>query len=279
MIKLQDIRKKLIEIKDQVEQKITHPYLAKFIQAPNIDEDKLLVLISIMDQLDLPYSQLKNYAVTTMLIQIALDTHENVTNSPVSEIEKNSQTSRQLTVLAGDYYSGLYYKFLAETGDISLIKILAHGIKEVNENKISVYQKEFDGIENLMTNIKLIEGSLASKITAYFQMKNWDIVATNFLFVKRLLFEKKQYTQAGNSLVFEGLKRVVFPKNGSNLSDLSNEQSRYLVHICDRYIEFSKHIIEDGLKQLPEISQLLKSRIFSILNQHQPIAKTFVEEG
>ncbi|MGG5253790.1 heptaprenyl diphosphate synthase component 1 [Neobacillus sp. SM06] len=279
MINLQDIRQKLKDIKEQVEQRVTHPYLTQFIQTPIIDEDKLLLLISIMDQLDLPYSQLKNYAVTTMLIQIALDTHETVSNSPVTESEKNSRISRQLTVLAGDYYSGLYYKLLAETSDISLIKILAHGIKEVNEHKISVYQKEYDGIENLMTSIKLIESSLANKIVDYFQVTIWDEVAANFLFVKRLLFEKKQYNQKGNSLVFEGLKKIVFPKNGSKLSDLSNEQSRYLMHICDRYIEFSKNIIEDGIKQLPGISQVLKDRILMILHQHQPIAKSFVEEG
>lgn len=279
VMKLQDIGQKLIEIKKQVERKVTHPYLAQFIPVPYIDEDKLLILISIMDQLDLPYSQLKNYALTTMLIQIALDTHEHVSNSPVSAKEKDEPTGRQLTVLAGDYYSGLYYKFLAETDDISMIKILALGIKEVNEHKISVYQMEFDGIEKLMTSIKLIESSLISKLVDYFHISIWNEISANLLFVKRLLFEKKQYTQAGSSLVFEALKKIVFPKSDSKLAELSNEQKRYLVHICDRYIEFSKHIIEEGLKQVPGINQLLKNRIVSILSQHQPIAKTFVEEG
>lgn len=279
VMKLQDIGQKLIDIKKQVERKVTHPYLAQFIPVPYIDEDKLLILISIMEQLDLPYSQLKNYALTTMLIQIALDTHEYVSNSPVAAKEKDNPTGRQLTVLAGDYYSGLYYKFLAETDDISMIKILALGIKEVNEHKISVYQREFDGIEKLMTSIKLIESSLVSKLVDYFHITVWNEISANLLFVKRLLFEKKQYSQAGSSLVFESLKKIVFPKSDSKVADLSIEQKRYLVHICDRYIEFSKQIIEEGLKQVPGINQLLKNRIVSILSQHQPIAKTFVEEG
>lgn len=279
VIRLQDIQQKIIEIKDQVAEKVTHPYLAQFIPEPYIDEDKLLLLVSILEQMDLSNSQLKNYAVTTMLIQIALDTHEHVSNTPIAEKEKTSQTTRQLTVLAGDYFSGLYYKILADSDEIPMINLLAQGIREVNEHKISVNQKEFDGIEKLMTSVRMIESSLISKLIDFFHLKKWNDVTANLLFIKRLLLEKNQYSHTGSSIVFEGLKKMVFPKNGSKLSDLSIEQKRYLMHICDRYIEFSKQMIEEAIKKLPGMSQLLESRIQSILNQHQPIAKTFVEEG
>jgi heptaprenyl diphosphate synthase len=150
VIRLPDIRQKFIDIKKQVENKVFHPYLLKHIETPVIDEDKLLILVSIMDRLELSYSEIQNYAKSTMLIQIALDTHEHISNAIVDE--KN----RQLTVLAGDYYSGLYYKLLAESEDVIMIKELSKGIKEVNEHKISVYQKEADEIEVLMTSIKRI---------------------------------------------------------------------------------------------------------------------------
>jgi heptaprenyl diphosphate synthase len=221
--------------------------------------------------------QRKNYALATMLVQIALDTHEQITNEKINGIPE--LTSRQLTVLAGDYYSGLYYKLLADSEDIFMINVLAGGIKEVNEHKISVFQQEFDGIEKLMASIKTIESSLITKIIDYFQVNVWHEIVSNLLLVKRLLHEKKRYSQTGCSQLFETMKKIIFAKSDSKMKDLSSEQQNYLLVICDRYIEFSKTIIENSIQNLPHINEQLGIRIISILNQHQSIAKTFVEEG
>lgn len=277
MIRLQDICQRLSEVKGRIEQKVLHPYLIKFIKTPYIDEDKLLLLITIMDQLELSDKQKENYALATMLIQIALDTHEQISNEKINGIPQI--TSRQLTVLAGDYYSGLYYKLLADSEDIFMINVLAGGIKEVNEHKISVFQQEFDGIEKLMASIKIIESSLITKIIDYFHVNVWYEIVSNLLLVKRLLSEKNRYSQTGCSQLFEAMKKIVFAKSESKMKDLSSEQQNYLFVICDRYIEFSRTIIESSLQKLPPISEQLDLRIISILNQHQPIAKTFVEEG
>lgn len=279
VIRLQDIRQKLTDIKELVRQKIIHPYLIKFIEAPYIDDDKILILILIMDHLELSYKQIQNYALSTMLVQIALDTHDHISNISKMDEENADQSTRQLTVLAGDYYSGLYYKLLADSDDISIIRVLASGIKEVNEHKIFVYQKEFDGIDKLMTSIKIIESSLYTKLSDYFQVSFWNEIVSNFLFVKRLLIEKKQYIHAGSSQLFEAMMRVIFPKQQLPLSDLSNEQHKYLLVVCDRYIELSKHFIEMGFQQLPTLNEWLEQRMMTMINQHHPNANTLVEEG
>lgn len=279
VIRLQDIRQKLTDIKELVRQKIIHPYLIKFIEAPYIDDDKILILILIMDHLELSYKQIQNYALSTMLVQIALDTHDHISNISKMDEENADQSIRQLTVLAGDYYSGLYYKLLADSDDISIIRVLASGIKEVNEHKIFVYQKEFDGIDKLMTSIKIIESSLYTKLSDYFQVSFWNEIVSNFLFVKRLLIEKKQYIHAGSSQLFEAMMRVIFPKQQLPLSDLSNEQHKYLLVVCDRYIELSKHFIEMGFQQLPTLNEWLEQRMMTMINQHHPNANTLVEEG
>lgn len=270
---MQDVRHKFTAILEKVEKSVFDEFLLKYINTPVIDEDKLLILISILDRLEISFNEIENYALSTMLIQIALDTHEHIATS--SETEK----SRQLTVLAGDYFSGLYYKLLADSEDILMIKALSKGIKEINEHKISVYHHESEGIEKLMTSIKVIESGLLAKLSDYFKVDLWnDFIANLFLF-KRLLNEKRKFLQEESSVLFEALKKLIFPKTGLKLKELSNQQQRQLVNIVDQYLEVSKKGIDTGIMQLPYLNEILEKRINFLMNQHKPFAKTFVEEG
>ncbi|WP_141433342.1 heptaprenyl diphosphate synthase component 1 [Bacillus sp. 03113] len=273
---MQDIYNCIDNIKEKIEGKILHPYLLQYIDSPVIDEDKLLMLVLLMEHANLPESKIHNYALTTMLIQIALDTHEIVTNSKLNE---SSMKTRQLTVLAGDYYSGLYYKSLAEVDDILMIRTLAEGIKNVNEHKIALYRKVPNELEELMNSVKMIESSLFERLTDYFHLCEWNDVIFNLLFVKRLIEEKNQFIHTGTSVVFEALKKLSFSKSDYKVKELTFDQKKKLMTICDHYIDFAKLMIENGLKKLPYIRERMGDRIFSIINQHQPMTKSFVEEG
>jgi heptaprenyl diphosphate synthase len=269
---MQDIRQKYTDIRAQVGKLVFDSYLLKYIETPIIDEDKLLILISLMDRLELSYNEIQNITMSTMLIQIALDTHEHITH--ISEDEK----SRQLTVLTGDYFSGLYYKLLADSEDIAIIRALSYGVKEVNEHKVFVYQNDFNEIDELMNNIMKIESSLIVKVAEYFKVDLWNELISNTLLFKRLLKEKSRYLQDESSVIFEALEKIIFSKEDSKI-ELSSEYQNNLLMAYDHYLDFSKQIIEKGIRQHPCLNDLLVGRISSILNQHQPIAKTFVEEG
>jgi heptaprenyl diphosphate synthase len=273
VIRLLDIRQKFTNIRGQVEKRVFDSYLLKYIDVPHIDEDKLLILVSIMDRLEMSFSEMQKYAMSTMLMQIALDTHEHISDSSFDE--KN----RQLTVLAGDYFSGLYYKLLAETENILMISALSKGIKVVNENKISVYKNENFSVEEVMTSIKKIESSLLVHLTEYFKVDLWNDFLENLLLFRRLLNEKSQFIETGTSVLFEALKSIVIPLSNYKLKELSSEQQGHLVQYCDEYLELSKKVIEKGLEQIPFLNELLENRTLTILSQYQPNAKTFVEEG
>lgn len=78
------------------------------------------------------------YALATSLVQMALDTHEEI---PVSSAKKDkvSARARQLKVLAGDYFSSKFYNLLAQAGEIDVIKQVALSICEVNRLKMNLY--------------------------------------------------------------------------------------------------------------------------------------------
>ncbi|MBM7651445.1 heptaprenyl diphosphate synthase component 1 [Neobacillus cucumis] len=269
MIKVQDIRQKFILIKEQVEKRVLDSYLLEYIEPPRIDEDKLLILVSMLEPLGLSFSKISNYTLATMLIQIALDTHEFISSTPLDE------KKRQLTVLAGDYFSGLYYKLLADAEDINMIKSLSKGVKEVNENKILVYQSQAKEIESLMRSMLRIESSLLTKFSEYFKVELWNGFLANLLLFKRLLNERNQFLQSGSSILFKSLEKMFF----TGVKNFTEEQQQHLINVCDKYLERSKQTIETELYQLPNLNDFLEKRTIALLDQFQPYVKTFVEEG
>lgn len=271
-MRMQEIRQKFSKIKTEVENSVFDTYLLNYIETPIIDEDKLLILISFLDYIELPLQEIENYALSTMLVQIALDTHEHISTI-------RDEKSRQLTVLAGDYYSGLYYKLLAQSEDILMIKALSKGVKEVNEQKITVYYKESKTIDELMKSMLVIESSLLTNLTIYFNAERWNEVIGNLLLFKRILREQSQFVHTGNSFLFDAMKEILFPSSAFTFTELNNEQKNELLTSCGRQLDRLKHTIDKGVSGLPFLNPFLESKIVSLLNQYQPYAKSFVEEG
>src|SRR5699024_11828541 len=109
--------------------------------------DKIIFQADVNKHMDMKDTKKKQIILTVMLVQCALDTHELV---PVNNDSMLSKTEKQLAVLAGDYYSGLYYALLAEHGQIRMIQILANAIKQINEYKMNIYYGEANDINELI---------------------------------------------------------------------------------------------------------------------------------
>lgn len=268
-----EFEKKVANIKEKMESYIFHPYLREYIVPPTIDDDKLLILMSIVEQLDLPPFEKDTYVMAIMLMYVALDTHDNVTNDLV---DQGSVKVRQLTVLAGDYYSGLYYKFLSEVGDIHLIKALSEGVKDINEHKVRIYQKRQVSLDMIMKSVEMVEFSLIAKLMEYFGLSNWNNSTSNFLLFKRLLKEQKQFEEQGSSILFSALDHLYFPVFQQKQNrDHYNE----LMVDYENYIESVKKLMINGLDHMNFLNDLLRNRIVEVSNVHYPREKSFVEEG
>lgn len=267
MINMQEMKNRIADIRTLLEDKILHPYLLQYIEEPYIDEDKLLLLVSAMDGLGLADREMKNYALTVMLVQIALDIHEHVS-------AKQSQSGlkvRQLTVLAGDYYSGLYYKHLAESDDILMIRSLSKGIKEVNEHKTLLYQKDYETTGSLMASLKSIESALYSRLCDYFGRDHWITFAGNFFLLKRLLKERSEFIKQGSSPYFDALTAIFLKKGEAS----NNSLHENLLEEVARQLYMLEKELKDNLHFYIHKNELLRERLEELFSE----INILVEEG
>ncbi|WP_182811105.1 heptaprenyl diphosphate synthase component 1 [Bacillus sp. ME78] len=198
-------------IKEKLMEKLRHPYFINYIEEPFIDEEKIALLYGALKSANLHIEQIEHYVVTIMLVQIALDTHERVSNK-AGEEEIEFHKCRQLTVLAGDYYSGLYYYLLSMNRDIVLIRALAEGIKEINEHKIMLYQKAHETTDDIMKSVVTIESALLQKTCDHFHLSHWKPFVTYVLGGNRLQKEIQLYADKQHSPVFQAVQDALGDK-------------------------------------------------------------------
>lgn len=173
------------ELKDKIHQALYHPYIFKHIELPVIDDDKLLLLCSLTTETNKAIR--RETILNTMLVQIALDIHDRVM---LIDLTSNNHKARQLTVLAGDYYSSLYYERLTAINQQKLVRSLADGIRKVNELKTKfLYSKNIEISELLLIQSK-IESTIMNQFSVTTTGKELPNVFIQLLLLKRLVHEK-----------------------------------------------------------------------------------------
>ncbi|WP_421379247.1 heptaprenyl diphosphate synthase component 1 [Bacillus salacetis] len=261
-------------IKHYVEEKLSYSYLQKYIDSPQIDEDRISFLVlpfSNGDQV-LDEEEIIRLISTVMLIQIGLDTHEKVTNSPSESLKE-----RQLTVLAGVYFSGQYYKILSELENVSLINHLAQAIKTVNESKISLYKQEYFNVPQIMNSIKTIESAVIHSFFAHYGTAQWQELVGEALFLRRMVIEERALEQGEITLLLPSIKSSLYP--GDRGSSLTLEQKQKVGSIYTGCIIESRDKIVEMLRSESFDGHFIEGRILSLLEHTKPYTKIFAEEG
>ncbi|MBN8234683.1 heptaprenyl diphosphate synthase component 1 [Halobacillus kuroshimensis] len=267
MIMLNSSDNDIKQLKSKIAAKVRHPYLVRFIPEPHIDDDKLVILSSIMNHTTLPVEKKEQYIITTMLVQIALDTHDLVTLTD-DEDDKETVRHRQLTVLAGDYFSGLYYYLLSQLNDIPMIHTLAGAIKEINELKMELYYKDVESFQEFLDGVKKIESLLIQRVGAYVQKTAINDMAGEWLLAKKLMEEKRSYQEGNVSPLIEALvKRPgLFGNHGQVIGSLEQMVQSHVNHL------------EAAVAQLPIHFNWLKSYVHAAIH-HQFNHRQIAEEG
>ncbi|WP_246942204.1 heptaprenyl diphosphate synthase component 1 [Bacillus pinisoli] len=259
---MSDINSKSSYMLDKINQYIHHSYLIKYLEPPTIDEDKLFLLIAMCQDMDLD-DTLEAYIISTMLVQIALDIHEEV--SVEKKLQSIQQTEQQLKVLAGDYYSGLYYSLLSKVDAVTMIKSIATCIKRINEHKIRVYRQDPSYSDSITESLRIIESELFINMAETYQLTNWKTVISEVLLLKRINREKERYVKTGFSVITGD-----FSTNHSSMDEVLEQFDRLAQHTQDR--------IQTILSTSTFTAEVI-SGVQSIVNRFNRPVHHIVEEG
>ena len=253
-------------IKEKLYEYSNHPFLNKFFDLPEVSEDKIILLQAILDQTDLKMDVKEDYIMVSMLIQTALDAHELVSNDSEDNININkNKRQKQLNILVGDLYSGLFYEILSHLDDIPMINVLAGAIKEINERKMILYKDNIHSINQLMEEVKSIESLLLNQVASHFDITSLDGITENWLLMKRLVKERDLYQQNGNSFILDVLTERIEEKDS--------------IRMLENMITRIAHILETYIVHLPSELELLKSHLLHDLKQIMKRQEILLEEG
>lgn len=244
------------EMKALIVDRIKHTFLDKYIKKPVIDEDKLIILTGIINSTSMSISKKKSYIITTMLVQIALDTHELIPASDDHSEDETAQTVKQLTVLAGDYFSGLYYLLLSEVEDFDMIRILASAIKEINEYKMKLYYKEVESFDDFVGIVAKLESLLIIRVAEHVDSSIKHAITGELIITSKLIKEKINIQRKGPSPIVD---------NWLKHSTTSSYSS--VLNTVETIIEKNVIQIESYLSETPNHLPIFKTQVSYILNE------------
>lgn len=249
-------------LRNKIEKRMQQDYLDKNTEAPFLDENKLLLLQTLFGQTNLPDKQQTDYTITIMLIQMALDTHDKVIVTTKSDETADERKNRQLTVLAGTYYSALYYQILAGLEDIDMVALLATSIKEINEQKMSLHYDATTS-EAFFKKLGQLEGCLfrtaASRFIDTARLDSLD----DYCLISRLQQEVREGKQT--SLLVKLASIIEMEKSGLTV-----------MQVIQQEIEAAKRRLLAGLVTLPPAFAKLSRKLLLQGNRQEEL---FLEEG
>ncbi|MFD2704434.1 heptaprenyl diphosphate synthase component 1 [Salibacterium lacus] len=177
------------KIEHEFKQLTSHPYLKEYIEEAGIEYDYILFMMELLSDSSLSADAQREQILSALLVQAAFITHEKVeTGSQEVLLDKKP---RQLTVLAGDFFSSLYHSMLDRDVHAKVIPVFSDAIQKINEEKMSLHFCENESEEVLLSRMALVEGAFLNNIASFYQKPETGSLAETFFLLKRLVHERK----------------------------------------------------------------------------------------
>ncbi|MEK3659018.1 heptaprenyl diphosphate synthase component 1 [Paenibacillus sp. FSL F4-0236] len=205
------------------------------------------------------------YTLVTALVQLGLDTHEVIDRSN-DRRGGDPMRSRQLKVLAGDYFSSWFYHLLAKSDQIEMIGILSKAIADFNVLKANLYVK-MRGIrlsaEQYLRHMVQLNMRLFLSFTPMIEnslVELWEKLLAEFSQCETVAIEllrSDDPANAGNGYCYWKMMETATEEERKQLQDLNLDQKEWkmlkMKYKCDSQLTDKLH------QSLQSIQGLLQS--------------------
>jgi len=117
-----------------------HEMIQTYTELPEFPDSRIRLLFAFLANQTTPLRHSELYSLVVSLVQLGMDTHDMI-DSDSGHVPEREMRSRQLKVLAGDYFSSRFYHLLAQAGQVDMIRRISEGVCEVNKLKMNLYVK------------------------------------------------------------------------------------------------------------------------------------------
>ncbi|GEL03980.1 heptaprenyl diphosphate synthase component 1 [Rummeliibacillus sp. G93] len=231
----------LLQSKNNILTKLHHRTLLQYTGQPIIFDGQLrYILLPKLNGEHWP-KKIEQAVNAVAMVYAALNGHEQIN-------EQDAATKRQqLTVLAGDYYSGMYYATLAKIPDIELVRSLSEAVAKSSESRTALYEPMKRSMDEWYKILEVIESTITCQFLKRFNLDSYIEIVKNGLVLERLKRELQSLQEKHMKTPF--LKIL---EQQQEYAGMNNEQilRRLISNLSSRLIRIitASPILQDEVK-------------------------------
>ena len=149
----------------------THPILKRDAGQVELDAEKAFFLLLRLNG-ERWTEQMNTAAIAVGAVHVAFDAHDAI------DMSNATSKQQQLTVLSGDYFSGIHYKLLASLPDFNFIRTLSRMIGRINEVKTEYYGRSPTSTDELIETVQIIESGCITEFLHEFGFSRYSPLAS-----------------------------------------------------------------------------------------------------
>lgn len=193
----QNMNKQIANYIVNLKSEVYHPLLKRDLGEVEVKETATFFLLLPLLNGEKWSDWINTAAIAVGAVHAAFDAHDDI------DIYDASATEQQLTVLSGDYFSGVHYRLLASLPDFYFITALSKVIGNINEMKTNFHYQSPVTATELIEAVQTIEvGCINEFFHAFGFSKYMPLVSAAYpLLILEMLKQNKE--QRPNHIIFE----------------------------------------------------------------------------